>query len=189
MEAMVGNPKQATTAALKASEMSADRDVQGTAAVVLAMAGDGAASQKLLAAVNHSFPEATSVRFCYLPAMRASLALQQGNPQEAIDILSTASPYDLLWVQGLLVVYLRGEAYLAAYQGAEAAAEFQKVLDHRFIAFANSVAHLQLARAYVLQGDREKARSEYRDFLALWKDADSDIPILKQAKDEYAKLN
>jgi eukaryotic-like serine/threonine-protein kinase len=189
MEALVGNLQQAREAALKASMMSGDRDVQGTAAAVLAMAGDGAASQKLVGAANQSSPEATSVRFCYLPAVRASQALQEGNPQEAIDILSVTSPYDLLWDQGLLVVSLRGEAYLAARQGAEAAAEFQKVLDHRFIGFASSVAHLQLARAYALQGDLEEARSKYRDFLALWKDADPDIPILKQAKVEYSKLN
>jgi eukaryotic-like serine/threonine-protein kinase len=128
MEALVGNLEQARDAALKASTMSADRDAMGTAAVALAMAGDRAVSEKIAAVLNQRFPEATSVRFCYLPASRAAQALQQGSPQAAIDILSAASPYDLLWNQSMMAVYLRGQAYLAAHQGALAAAEFQKVL-------------------------------------------------------------
>ena len=188
MEALVGNAPKARNAAMEASTMSTDWDVQGTAAVALAMAGDAAASQKLAADLNQRFPEATSVRFCYLPAIRAALALHQGNPQEAIDSLSATSSYELLWNPGMMTVYLRGEAYLAAHQGVQAAAEFQKVLDHRFIAFASPLAHLQLGRAYALQDNAARARSAYQDFFALWKDADPDIPILKQAKAEYAKL-
>ena len=188
MEALVGNLTEARDAALQASNMSTDWDVQGTAAVTLAMAGDAAASQKLAADLNQRFPDATSVRFCYLPAIRAALALHQGNPQEAIDNLSATSPYELLWHSGLMAVYLRGEAYLAAHQGAQAAVEFRKVLDHRFIAYASPLAHLQLGRAYAIQGNAAQARSAYQDFFALWKDADPDIPILKQAKAEYAKL-
>jgi tetratricopeptide (TPR) repeat protein len=91
----------------------------------------------------------------------------------------------------LYPVYVRGEAYLAAYQGSEAAPEFQKILDHRGIVLnepIGALAHLQLGRAYAMQGDTAKSRAAYQDFLTLWKDADPDIPILRQAKAEYAKL-
>jgi eukaryotic-like serine/threonine-protein kinase len=126
------------------------------------------------------------------------LALLRADPQQAVDILRVAAPYELglpaassyNW-PNLYPVYVRGEAYLAAHQGSEAAAEFQKILDHRGIAGnepIGALAHLQLGRAYAMQGDTAKARAAYQDFLALWKDADPDIPILRQAKSEYAKL-
>ena len=118
---------------------------------------------------------------------------------DAIKRLERAIPYDfampgtVLFAKfgGLYTVYVRGQAYLAAGLGQEAAAEFQKILDHRGIVLADPVgalAHLQLGRAYVVSGDRIKARSAYQDFLAIWKDADPDIPVVKQAKAEYAKL-
>lgn len=188
MEIAVDNAAEARKAALKASKMSTEWDVQGPAAVILALAGDAATSDALAAGLNKRFPESTSVRFCYLPAIQAAEALREAKPREAVDTLSAALPYDLLWNQGMMTVYLRGEAYLAAHQGAEAAAEFQKVLDHRFIAFANPLAYLGLARADVLQGDIAKARPAYQNFLTQWKDADPDLPVLKQAKAEYAQL-
>jgi eukaryotic-like serine/threonine-protein kinase len=188
-EALVGQTTEARRAALKVRAMSQDRDARGTAAVVLAISGDVAASEDLAADLSQRFPDATAVRYCYLPAVRAGLALHQGNPQEAIDGLSPVSRYDFLWRQGMMVTYLRGEAYLAAQQGAQAAAEFQKVLDHRYIAFASSLAHVQIARAYALQKDTARARSAYERFFALSKNADPDVPILRQAKLEYARLN
>jgi len=144
------------------------------------------------------FPEATIVQFNYLPTLRAKLALSRGNAPEAIENLRTAMPYELGqttsstygWT-ALYPAFVRGEAYLAAHQGSEAAAEFQKILDQRGIVLnepIGALAHLQLGRAYVLAGDKDKARTAYKDFLTLWKDADSDIPILKQAKAEFAKL-
>ena len=166
--------------------MSADWDVKGTAA--LALAGDRVGAQKLAADLNRRFPEATSVRFCYLPAIRAAWALHEGKPQEAIESLSATSSYELLENTWIMAVYLRGEAYLAAHQGLQAAAEFQKILAHPLAGGNIALAHLGLGRAYALQGDTAKARKAYQDFLALWKDADPDIPILKQAKAEYAKL-
>jgi predicted Zn-dependent protease len=144
------------------------------------------------------FPEDTIVRFNYLPTLRAKLALLQADPQEALHSLENAAPYELglpsnsfyNW-PNLYPVYVRGEAYLTAHQGREAAAEFQKILDHRGIVLnepIGALAHLQLGRAYALQGDTARARAAYYDFLTLWKDADPDIPILQQAKAEYAKL-
>ena len=138
------------------------------------------------------------MQFNYLPTLRGKLALSHSSPRGALDILRGAAPYELglpalgfyNW-PNLYPVYVRGEAYLAAHQGREAAVEFQKILDHRGIVLnepIGALAHLQLGRAYVLQGDTAKARAAYQDFLNLWKDADPDIPILKEAKAEYAKL-
>jgi len=126
-------------------------------------------------------------------------ALLRANPQQAVDILRVAAPYELglsalseyNW-PNLYPVYVRGEAYLAAHQGGNAAAEFQKILDHRGIVLnepIGALAHLQLGRAYTLQGDAAKSGAAYQDFLTLWKDADPDIPILQQAKAEYTNLH
>jgi hypothetical protein len=132
----------------------------------------------------------------WLPTIRAGIEIQRNNPSKAIELLQAASPYDLAnpppGVGGLLhPVYVRGQAYLLLHQGDQAAAEFQKFLDHRGVVMncpLGALAHLGMARASVLQGDTTKARSAYQDFLTLWKDADPDIPILKEAKAEYAKL-
>jgi hypothetical protein len=131
------------------------------------------------------------VQFEYLPMIHAATALQSGSATKA---LAPAAPYELGSIGGVTLypVYLRGQAYLAAHQGSAAAAEFQKTVDHPGVHptfAAHSLAKLGLGRAYVLTGDAAKARAEYQDFLALWKDADPDIPILKQAQAEYAKLN
>ena len=134
-----------------------------------------------------------------MPALRARLALNHGEPAKAIELLQIAVPYELGMPRSSIhgsfgafyPVYVRGEAYLAARQGAEAAAEFQKILDHRGIVVSDPIgalAHLQLGRAFALSGDKAKAKTAYRDFLTLWKDADPDIPILNQAKAEYAQL-
>src|SRR5438876_11956716 len=125
--------------------------------------------------------------------IHAAAALQSGSATKAIEALVPAAPYELgsiSWVT-LYPVYLRGEAYLAAHQGSAAATEFQKILDHACVVrndLIGALAHLGLARAYALSGDSVKAKSAYQDFLGLWKDADPDIPIVKEAKAEYAKL-
>ena len=138
-------------------------------------------------------PENTIVQFNYLPTIRAQLALGRNDPPRAAEILQSAVPYEIgnMAPVSLFPIYVRGEAYLAAHQGSEAAAESQKILDHRGIVLNEPIAalaHLQLGRAYAMQGDSAKAKAAYQDFLTLWKDADPDIPILKQAKAEYAKL-
>jgi tetratricopeptide (TPR) repeat protein len=141
--------------------------------------------------LNKRFPEDTVIQFVDLPAIRARLAIKKGNYSEAVEDLKPGMPYELSVSGQMLPAYVRGETYLAAHQGGEAAAEFQKILDHRGVVINSPIgalAHLGLARAYVLQGDAAKAKAAYQDFLTLWKDADPDIPILLQAKAEYAKL-
>jgi tetratricopeptide (TPR) repeat protein len=126
-----------------------------------------------------------------IPVVRALIELEGNAPEKAVAALQAATPYELGTAQGLLPIYIRGQAYLRAKRGAEAAAEFQKIVDHRGIAptlTEHSLAKLGLGRAYRITGDTAKARAAYQDFFALWKDADPDIPILKEAKAEYAKL-
>jgi eukaryotic-like serine/threonine-protein kinase len=145
------------------------------------------------------FPEDTLVQFNFLPAVRARLAIGRGKASEAVENLRAAAPYELgetrafgaLGWTALYPVFVRGDAYLAGHQGKEAAAEFQKILNHRGIVVnepIGALAHLGVARAFAMQGDTAKAKTAYSDFLTLWKEADSDIPILRQAKAEYAKL-
>ena len=197
-EALFGNAGEARRLAMLATQHSSGVDVQYGSALGVAYAGDAKRAQDLTLGLDKRFPEATIVQYNYLPTLRAKLSLNRGDPSEALETLSAASPYELgrttfsdySW-NGLYPVYVRGEAYLAAHQGSQAAAEFQKILDHRGIVGNSPIgalAHLQLGRAYAMQGDTARANAAYTDFLTLWKDADPDIPILKQAKAEYAKL-
>jgi ATP/maltotriose-dependent transcriptional regulator MalT len=150
-------------------------------------------------ALAKRFPLNTQIQSYWLPVIQAQLALSQKNPAHAIDLLQTPAPMELaptfssLNNSCLYPIYIRGEAYLAQKQGsAAAAAEFQKILDHRGLVWncsTGAYAHLGLARAYVLSGDTAKAKSAYNDFLTLWKDADPDIPILRQAKSESSVLH
>jgi tetratricopeptide (TPR) repeat protein len=196
-EAFSGNAPVAIRSATAALELSKDREVEYGAAFALALAGDSSQSQILTNDLEKRFGEDTSVRFNYVPALRALLNL--GEPSKGIDLLEIAVPYELgtprCTIHGffgaLYPVYVRGLSYLAARRGAEAAAEFQKILDHRGIVVSDPIgalAHLQLGRALDLSGDKARAKAAYQDFLTLWKDADPDIPILKQAKAEYASL-
>ena len=185
-----------------ALELSKSRDVEYEAAFTYALSGDSSRSQALTEDLARRFPEDTRVQFTYAPTLRALLALDHRQPSKAVELLQTASPYELgipteggseflLGAGNLYPTYVRGLAYLAAHQGAEAVAEFQKILNHRGIVICDPVgalAQLQLGRAYGLLGDKAKAKSAYQDFLTLWKDADPDIPILEQAKSEYGKL-
>jgi eukaryotic-like serine/threonine-protein kinase len=190
-EALLGNLAEARRLAAAAVARSTERDVQSGAALALAYAADDKQAQALADDLNKRFPEDTVIQFVDLPAIRAKLAINKGNYSEAIANLRSGMPYELSVSGQMLPAYVRGETYLAAHQGGEAAAEFQKILDHRGVVFNSPIgalAHLGLARAYVLQGDAAKAKAAYQDFLTLWKDADPDIPILLQAKAEYAKL-
>jgi DNA-binding winged helix-turn-helix (wHTH) protein/tetratricopeptide (TPR) repeat protein len=197
-EALFGSAEEARRRASVAMKPSAGRDVEYGAALALAYAGDDGQAQTLTNDLAKRYPEDTLVRFNYLPTLRAKFAIRRGNPSEAIESLRLAAPYDLgasvsspyTW-NALYPVFVRGEAYLAAHRGSEAIAELQKIYDNRGIVLnepIGALAHLGLARAYAMQGDTAKARAAYQDFLTLWKDADPDIPILKQAKAEYAKL-
>jgi eukaryotic-like serine/threonine-protein kinase len=198
-QALFGNAAVARWSATVALELSNGRDVEYGSAFALALAADLPRAQSLATDLQKRFPEDTSVRFNYLPALGALFALNRYEPEKAIELLQVNVPYELAvppidfneYFGGLYPVYVRGEAYLALHGGAQAAAEFQKILDHRGIVAADSVgalARLQLGRAYAQSGDSTKAKSEYQDFLTLEKDADPDIPILKRAKAEYANL-
>jgi tetratricopeptide (TPR) repeat protein len=196
-EALFGNASQAREDAASAVALSNGRDAQYTAALALAVAGDSARAEELAENLQKRFPEDTMVQFNYLPTLRARLALNRGENSTAQDLLQTASLYELGvpdtrdFSDNLGPVYVRGEIYLAARQGAQAAAQFQKILQSPGLAInepIGALAHLGLARACALQGDTAKARESYQNFLELWKNADSDIPILKEAKAEYAKV-
>jgi tetratricopeptide (TPR) repeat protein len=198
-DAHFGNKTAAKERARAALELAKDRDVEYAAAFALALSGDLSESQRLAADLEKRFPEDTPVQFEYLPTLGALSALAHRAPSVAVERLQGALPYDLampgtkFFAQfgGLYPAYVRGQAYLEAQQGQEAAAEFQKILAHRGIVYADPIgalAYLQLGRAYTLSGDNAKAKSAYKRFLTLWKDADPDIPILKQAKAEYARL-
>jgi len=193
-EALFGNALAAKQRAIAALDLSKSRNVEYGIAFAMSLSGDSVRSQTLTDDLSRRFPEDTTVRFTYVPTLRALLALKHNEPSNAIELLQTAIPYELGrrgTAKPILSVYVRGDAYLAAHQGREAAAEFQKILDHRGIVLnepIGALAHLQLGRAYAMQGDNAKAKVAYQDFLTLWKDADPDIPILKQAKAEYAKL-
>jgi DNA-binding winged helix-turn-helix (wHTH) protein/tetratricopeptide (TPR) repeat protein len=193
-EALFGNHEWARKDASEALVLSKGQDVEGIGAVALALAGDEGRAQILADDLAKRFPESTLVQRNYLPSIRAQLALNRMDPARALDNLQMAAPYELGNSDGsnaLFPVFLRGQAYLLARQGRDAAAEFQKILDHPGTVLSESIgplAHLGLARAYALEGDMSKARSGYQEFFTLWKDADPDLPILKQAKVEYAKL-
>jgi eukaryotic-like serine/threonine-protein kinase len=199
-DAFFGNAPAARQNALAALELAKDRDVEYGAAFALALAGDSARAQDLANELEKRFPEDTAVRFMYAPALRAILAMNHGEPAKAVELLQIAKTYDLGgppcgappgFFGMFYPIYIRGEAYLAAHQGSEAAVEFQKILDHRALVVSDPIgalAHLQLGRAYAITGDRAKAITAYQDFLTLWKDADSQIPIFQQAKAEFAKL-
>jgi DNA-binding winged helix-turn-helix (wHTH) protein len=198
-EAWFGNTGEARRRATFALKLSTGRDLQYFAALAFAYARDDARAKALADDLDKSFPEDTIVQFNYLPSVRGRLALNKGDASGAIAILGGSVPYELGATRAVALdwtpmfpVFVRGEAYLASRQGDKAAAEFEKILDHRGLVLnqpIGALAHLGLGRAYLLQGDTVKAKAAYVDFLTLWKYADPDIPILKQAKAEYAKLN
>ncbi|HTM41115.1 MAG TPA: hypothetical protein VL177_09400, partial [Terriglobales bacterium] len=170
------------------------RNARVFTALALARAGDAMRAQALADELGRQFPSHSLVQRYWLPTIRGSIELARKNPAKAVEALKAVS-YELgdtgTLAGNLYPAYVRGQAYLGTRQGKEAAAEFQKFLDHRSIV-SNSplgaLARLGLARAYSLQGDTAKSRAAYQDFLALWKQADSDVPVLKEARAEYAKL-
>jgi eukaryotic-like serine/threonine-protein kinase len=196
-EAEFGNAAHAQEQSTSALTMASTRDVQILAALAFARAGDSTRAQRLADEAQKQFPLDSIIGGYWLPTVRAAIEIDRNNPSKAIEFLKTATPHELGAVSDIefgaffYPVYVRGQAYLLLHQGADAAAEFQKFLAHPSFVANNPLfvlAHLGLARAYTLQGDTDKSRAAYQDFFTLWKDADQDIPILKQAKAEYAKL-
>lgn len=198
-EALFGNAREAAARAAAALELSTGREVEFGTSFALATAGDSARSEALAGDMERRFPNDTVVRFYYLPVVRALLALNRGDTERAYTFLQLAVPLET-GVQrssvigrfgALYPVYVRGVAHLAAHRGLDAASEFRKIVAHPGVVVSDPVgvlARLQLARALSLAGDKPAARTAYRDFLTLWKDADPDIPILQTARGEYAAL-
>jgi len=176
-----------------------DRPSSEEAAVAYAMAGDAARAEAIIQVLTKRFPLDTLVKSYWVPTIEAQIAIDQKNPARAIELLQAAIPIELSIPPGateigscLYPIYVRGEAYLAAKQGTSAIAEFQKLIDRSGVVQncpTGALAHLELARAYVLSGDSTTARAAYNDFLALWKDADADIPIFRDAKSEAAAVH
>ncbi len=193
-EAELGNSPEARRQVSEALTLSKGQYVEIMSALALAETGDANRATKMVEDLVKEHPLDTLLNNVWVPATRAIVEIQRNNPAQAITLLAAASPYELgvgPSAAGYLPTYVRGEAYLRARQGDKAAGEYQKILDHRGVDPTSpfySLAHLGLGRAYVLQGDKVKARTAYQDFFALWKNADPDIPVLKEAKEEYAKL-
>jgi predicted Zn-dependent protease len=193
-EAEFGNAAAANQKVDAALTLAPGRDVRVLAAMTLARTGDTARAKKIVEQLEKSEATNTMLKLYWLPTIHAAIELSGGNASQTLIFLEAAAPYDLGGPQpfgNLYPVYVRGQAYLAAHNGSAAAGEFQKIIDHRGIVLnfpLGALAHLQLARAYALSGNTAKAKTAYQDFLALWTDADPDIPILKEAKAEYAKL-
>jgi tetratricopeptide (TPR) repeat protein len=196
-EVLFGNVAESRKRVASVFRLSKGRDVQYGAALALAMTGDAVRANTLADELGKNFPEDTIVRFNYLPTLRAQLAILRNDAVKGIEVLQSAAPYELGQPLvgdvplNLYPVFVRGQAYLTTQQPKEAAAEFQKILDHQGIVRNSPIgalAHLQIGRAYAMQANTAKAKTAYQDFLTLWKDADSDIPVLIAAKAEYAKL-
>ncbi|HTS25846.1 MAG TPA: protein kinase [Bryobacteraceae bacterium] len=198
-EALFGNALEAVRKARSALQLSKAREVSYGAALALALAGESAASQATADDLEKRFSDDTSVRFNYLPVVRARLALNRGDTSKALESLEAAVPYELGVHRctgsgtfgALYPIYMRGEAYRAANKGAEATAEYQKIVAHPGVVSYDPVgplARLQLARALAMTGDHAKAKAAYESFFNLWKEADRDIPVLQKARTEYARL-
>ena len=191
----LGYREQARAEASAALKLAPNRDVHAVGALALARLGDTTRAEKLAAELDKTFAEDTVVQRYWLPTIRAAIALQHQDPNRAVELLKVTAPIELSESTNLTIflcpAYLRGEAYLVLHDGKRAATEFQKFVDHRGVVTNfpwGALARLGLSRAYAIQDGGAKAGAAYREFLTLWKDADPDVPILKQAKAEYAKV-
>ena len=193
-EEELGNLTQARQKIADALAASQDRDTQTYVMQLLALTGDTTRSQKIAEGLVRQDPTDTLLNKVFVTLAQASSDLQHNQPAQAVARLEVATPYEFgtgPGSPGYSINYLRGEAFLRQKQGAKAAAEYQKILDHRGVDpldVSYTLSHLGLGRAYALQGSTPAAKSAYQDFFAAWKDADPDIPVLKQAKTEYAEL-
>jgi eukaryotic-like serine/threonine-protein kinase len=199
-EGFFGDAAAARQSGKTALALPRGKEVEYGVAFAEALVGDSGAAQVMAEDLERRFADDTSAKYYYVPVLRALAALNHHNPAKAVEWLKISIPYELGEPQScffgffgvMYPVYVRGEAYLALHQGALAAAEFQKIVDHRNIVISDPVgalAQLQLGRAYSMTGDEAKAKAAYSGFLDLWKDADSNIPVLQQARLEYARLH
>ena len=190
-----GRREQARADASAALKLGPNRDVRTAATMALALAGDTAGVEKLASELDKTYPLDTVVQRYWLPAIRAAVALERKDANRAVELLKETGTMELgqdtQTAIFLCPAYIRGEAYLMLHDGNAAAMEFQKLIDHRGLVVNfpwGALARLQLARAYAMQGDSAKAKGAYQEFLGIWKDADPDVPVLVEAKAEYAKL-
>jgi hypothetical protein len=198
-DAFLGNGDDAREGARAALELSKARDVEYGAALALALAGDLSQSQRLSEDLAHRFPDDTAVKFSYLPVLRARVALARHEPARALELLEPATANELGvppsgffgFFGAMYPVYMRGDAYLAAHRGAEAAAEFRNMLQHRGVFISDPVgalARLQLGRALAMAGDNAGARAAYQEFFTEWASADADLLVVREARAEAARL-
>ena len=199
-EAFFGNSIDAKRNATAALALAGNREVNYGAALALALSGDSTQAEKLANDLEKRYPEDTSVRFSYLPVIRAVVAVHHGEPLKAIDVLQASVPYEMgsprssqtAFFGALYPVFFRGEAFLAARRGAEASTEFQKIISHRGIMIGDPVfvlAQLGLARSYTLSREKQqRLRAQYQAFLSFWSGADPDIPVLRRARAESGNL-
>lgn len=194
-EAELGNPTNARQGVKAALALSSGRDIKILAALALARTRDAAEANALISELEKQYPTHTMLKSYWAPTIKAVLELNRDNPSKALEYLQLAAPYELgqasMYVNNMYPVYVRGQAYLQAHDGPAAVAEYQKILDHKGVQqnfVIASLAHFQIARAYAMAGGTPTAKAAYKDFLTLWKNADPEIPILKKAKNEYAKL-
>ena len=193
-EAELGDTASAKQGVKAALALSPGRDVKEVAALALARIDDAPRAIALVGELQKSYASNALLKLYWLPTINAAIELSKGNSSQALVYLEAAAPYELqsaTTINYLYPAYVRGQAYLLARNGTAAAAEFQRMLDDRGIMLnfvTGALAHLQLGRAYAMAGDTAKAKSAYQDFFALWKDADRNIAVLKEAKAEYARL-
>jgi tetratricopeptide (TPR) repeat protein len=198
-EAVCGNVAEGKTNAMTALELSKGREVEYAAGLALTLSGGSSRSEALAGDLEKRFPEDTFVKFTYAPVLRGLAALGRGKPADSVERLQITLRYEAanglnfnhFYLGGLHSAYVRGQAFIAAHRYAEAAGEFQKILDHRGLVGTDPIgalAHLQLGRVFALSGDKTRAKAAYEAFLALWKDADPAIPILNSARAEYDRL-
>jgi serine/threonine protein kinase/tetratricopeptide (TPR) repeat protein len=194
-EAELGNAAVARQDAVAALALSSGRDVKLATAFALARCGDAERAKALSEELAKAFPTNTMLKLYWLPTINAAIEVDKGNSSQALMDLEAAAPYELglagTFINYIYPAYVRGQAYLQAHNGAAAAAEFQKLVEHRGIVgnfVTGALVRLQIGRAYAMAGDSGKAKAAYQEFFAIWKDADPDVPILKEAKAEYAKL-
>ena len=195
-EAEFGNTTLARQDVAGALKLSPGRDVKLLAPLALARTGETAQAEILADELEKSYPTETVLKVYWLPTVRAALDLNANNSTQALESLEAAAPYDLgepeqFQLGTMYPVYIRGLAYLAAHNGTAAAEQFQRIIDRPGIVInfpTGVLAHLQLGRAYAMAGDNAKAKAGYQDFFNLWRNGDPDIPVLKEAKSEYAKL-
>ncbi len=198
-EALYGYPDEASRHAFAAEHLANGRDADFAPAFALALSGNSSSALSTVTRLEEQYPEDTCVHFSYSPALRALLAMSQGSPAKAIELLTVSKAYELAQTGfsslarygAMYPTYVRGLAYRQLHKPREAAAEFRRMLDHPGLLLADPigpVARLQLARSLHDAGETARAKAVYSEFLTLWEDADPDIPLLQQAKAEFARL-